>query len=266
MGCGCSLGVIRIWPNARLPPRFFQNFKLGKKLGEGAFGQVRLTTRISTGATYAVKIMDVRRSGDVAQLHHTLGREARSESQLLGEVSGHPHVVALYETYLETPGLFYMIMQRCFGSLMDSLCDMPKLAECKLRRMFRQMLSGIGACHDARIVHRDIKLDNFLYGGEDQETIKLSDFGLAAKIPSSGYLKGVSGTAPYMSPEMLAKKSYSTQTDVWSFASTVYVILYGDVPYSPSQPSPAAVKKALTGVSCRVEAQLAETQQANRKA
>ena len=109
-----------------------------------------------------------------------------------------------YETYLETPGLFYMIMQRhgftscpsheahtlmstptppppqkkkeekrkkcvtgrvqrfiacllhgifdslftslarCFGSLMDSLCDMPKLAECKLRRMFRDLGANVG--------------------------------------------------------------------------------------------------------------------------
>ena len=78
-------------------------------------------------------------------------------------------------------------------------------------------------------------MDNFLYGGVFQDTIKLSDLGLAVRVPARGWVKGastvkayseaptrgVSGTAPYMSPEMLMRKRYSTQTDVWSFASTV---------------------------------------------
>jgi len=243
MGCVCARSAA-VEPLEPTSGQFFQNFKLGRKLGEGAFGQVRITTRISTGETYAVKIMDVRRSGDDSAMDTQILREARTESQLLGRVSGHPHVVALYETYLETPGLFYMIMERCNGSLMDSLCDMPKLTETNLRRMFRQMLLGIGACHAAKIIHRDIKLDNFLYGGERWRTIKLSDFGLAIKMPRGG-VKGVSGTAPYMSPEMLGRRKYDMKTDVWSFASTAYVILYGDVPYSPVHPSGPAVKKAI---------------------
>lgn len=242
MGCVSSASVT---PLDTAEGQFFQHYKLGKKLGEGAFGQVRLTTRMDSGEMYAVKIMDVRSSRDVERLDQDILREAKNEARLLKEVSGHPNVVALHETYLESPGLFYMIMERCYGSLMDSLCDMPKLTEIWLRRMFRQMLLGIGACHNAGIVHRDIKLDNFLYGGMFQDIIKLSDMGLAVKLPRSGYVKGVSGTAPYMSPEMLARKKYNTQTDVWSFASTVYVILYGDVPYSPSQPTAASVKKAI---------------------
>eukprot|EP00435_Cladocopium_sp_Y103_P034036 s1336_g8.t1 len=282
MGCTSSGAVV---PLETSEGQFFQRYKLGKKLGEGAFGQVRLTTRIDSGEMYAVKIMDVRNSSDDTRLDSEILREARSEARLLSEVSGHPNVVALHETYLESPGLYYMIMERCYGSLMDSLCDMPKLTEGRLRRMFRQMLLGIGACHNARIVHRalayrvivglgfgwsavfghfegifnsralipghvtDVKLDNFLYGGLFQETIKLSDLGLAVKLGKRGYVKGVSGTAPYMSPEMLARKRYTTQTDVWSFASTVYVILYGDVPYCPSQPTAASVKKAIVNAS-----------------
>ena len=38
-----------------------------------------------------------------------------------------------------------------------------------------------------------------------EETIKLSDLGLAVKLGKRGFVKGVSGTAPYMSPEMLAR-------------------------------------------------------------
>ncbi|CAE8605924.1 unnamed protein product, partial [Polarella glacialis] len=100
-----------------------------------------------------------------------------------------------------------------------------------------------------RIVHRDIKLDNFLYGGHLQRTVKLADFGLAAKMPRKGYMKGVSGTAPYMSPEMLTNVGYDTQTDNWSFAATTYIILFGDCPYSPKEATAAAVKKAIIQAS-----------------
>ena len=62
-------------------------------------------------------------------------------------------IILRHETYLEAPGLFYLIMERCHGSLMDRLCDMPQLTESSLRSMFRQMLLGIGACHQAKIVH-----------------------------------------------------------------------------------------------------------------
>eukprot|EP00913_Durusdinium_trenchii_P013545 g12715.t1 len=193
MGCVSSASVT---PLDTAEGQFFQHYKLGKKLGEGAFGQVRLTTRMDSGEMYAVKIMDVRSSRDVERLDQDILRRAKNEARLLKEVSGHPNVVALHETYLESPGLFYMIMERCYGSLMDSLCDMPKLTEIWLRRMFRQMLLGIGACHNAGIVHR-------------------------------------------------ALNATGAVLDVWSFASTVYVILYGDVPYSPSQPTAASVKKAI---------------------
>lgn len=137
------------------------------------------------------------------------------------------------------------------------------------------MLSGIGACHDARIVHRAVaahmsqrkqcwvrgilclwpclaslafeETSNWITSCTAARTKRPSSCPTSGLLPKSLRLatsraawastqrvafalgsglcqtlaSGVSGTAPYMSPEMLAKKSYSTQTDVWSFASTV---------------------------------------------
>lgn len=249
MGCGCSLlGPDETTLVGKIEGengRFFRTYKLGNKLGEGAFGQVRMCTRIGSGQEYAVKIMDVRRNGRDSNLDPAILKDARDEAHLLSTLAGHSHIVMLYESFLEQPGLFYMVMELCSCSLMDRLCDMPKLSEVDMSTMFREMLLGIDACHQVKIIHRDIKLDNFLYGGHNNKSIKLADFGLAVKLPRRGYMKGVSGTAPYMSPEMLAEIGYDTQTDVWSLAATAYIILYGDCPYSPKEATAAAVKKAI---------------------
>lgn len=227
--------------------KFFKNYKLGEKLGEGAFGQVRAASKIGNDVEYAVKIIDCRKDGRDDNINQPFLKDARQEARLLRAIpQDNCNVVSLFDSFMEAPGLFYMVMERCYGSLTDRLFEMPKLREVDLSIMFRQMLLGVLACHEMLIVHRDIKLDNFLYGGEERRTVKLADFGLAAELGSkAGLLKGVSGTAPYMSPEMLGCKGYNQQTDIWSFAATVYIILFGDCPYSPKEPTPAAVKEAI---------------------
>eukprot|EP00931_Biecheleriopsis_adriatica_P016648 TRINITY_DN12223_c0_g1_i1.p1 TRINITY_DN12223_c0_g1~~TRINITY_DN12223_c0_g1_i1.p1 ORF type:complete len:475 (+),score=79.52 TRINITY_DN12223_c0_g1_i1:123-1547(+) len=244
MGCGCSSGNKKTVVLEGNSGSFFRDYKLGAKIGAGAFGQVRAALGNEDGAQYAVKIIDVRHEGTDQVLKKSFLDEARQECKLLGLVAGSENVVMLHECYLEQPGIIYMVMERCFGSLMDRLCHFPNMTEAQMSTMFREMLRGLQALHEVNIVHRDVKLDNFLLGGPNRMTVKLADFGLSAEL-TQGSLTGVSGTALYMSPEMLAGGSYNTQTDIWSFASTAYVILFGDSPYSPKDATPAAAKEAI---------------------
>ena len=59
------------------------------------------------------------------------------------------------------------------------------LEEAFAQKLFKQMIEAVHYCHQIKIVHRDIKLENFLID-LDQETntiqIKLTDFGLSKKI------------------------------------------------------------------------------------
>merc|ERR1719215_1176005 len=125
---------------------------------------------------------------------------------------------------------------------------MTSMMETDLTRIFREMLCGIEHVHSCGIAHRDIKPDNFLFGEEEGcegEVVKLCDFGLAAKVPKGGLLKGVYGTAPYMSPEMLLNSGYDQGTDVWSYGATCYLMVHGDFPYSPREGTAPAMKKAI---------------------
>uniref|UniRef100_A0A7S0FV85 Protein kinase domain-containing protein n=1 Tax=Pyrodinium bahamense TaxID=73915 RepID=A0A7S0FV85_9DINO len=229
--------------------RFKDCFQLGEKLGEGTYGQVRVARQRNTPMEHAVKIIDVRERGtegeDTSETEGDVLRKAQQEIKAWRHIGRHEHCVALIQSFVEE-SLVYMVMEKCACSLMDRLVSMPMMTEGDLACTFREMLLGISHIHSKMIVHRDIKPDNFLYGGPLSQTVKLCDFGLAKRLPKAGgKLKGRYGTAPYMSPEMLAREGYDRSTDVWSFAATAYLMIFGDFPYMPKEASPSAMKQAI---------------------
>jgi serine/threonine protein kinase len=128
---------------------------------------------------------------------------------------------------------------------MQGLENMPELTERHLAGVLSQMLTGIAHCHSLKVVHHDIKPDNFLFSGDSRHkdaVVKLADFGMAKCMPKQGKLSGVRGTAPYMCPEMLMGGGHDEKADVWSFAVTAYVLLFGEFPYMALQESVQAVK------------------------
>lgn len=235
MGCNSSLAVDCSLPSEEV---FHAKYKLGAKLGEGNFGQVRLATSI-TGSTFAVKV-----------LHHvkTAGGYTLKESQevfhgesaLWQKVNSHKNVVQFFEAF-GPKDTHYIVMEACKCSVLDGLKNQRLLME-DLSRVFREMALGLAHCHAANVVHRDVKPDNFLLGGASGQQIKLTDFGLAAVLPQKRNLQAVAGTPPYMSPELLGSQGYDEKTDVWSLGVTVYVMLFGVFPYMPKERSGDAMK------------------------
>jgi serine/threonine protein kinase len=177
----------------------------------------------------AVKIIDLRADiyDEVANKQKL--RAARHEAAIWRRLGKHENLVTLHEVFVDL-SLYFMVMEKCECSVMSRLTDMPNTNESDLAGVFSNMLAALAHLHLQRIAHRDIKPDNYLYGGHDN-TIKLCDFGMAAILPKSGKLYGRCGTAPYMSPEMVGDAAYSTKTDIWSLGVTCYLMLYGKFPY-----------------------------------
>jgi len=205
------------------PDAFQAEYKLGKKLGEGNFGQVRVATARSSKEVRAVKIIDGRPPSyvcsDGSDAADKTMEQARREAELMKLVAGHKHCLQLFATF------------QCNSSY--------------LARLFRDILLGIAHVHSLNIVHRDIKPCNILFGGKDGETVKLCDFGMAEELPASGGFTAHCGTAPHMSPEVVSMKSYAFKTDVWSTGVTAYMLLYGVFPYMPKDKAPMSMKKAI---------------------
>lgn len=231
---------------------FLANFILGVRLGQGSFGQVRDVTQLLGGpssmldgmdGSKAVKILRTRNSCNM-KTTAKLQANARKEAGLWKSISAHPNCVRLHDQFFEKNFCFF-VMEKCSCGLFQALDTMGDITDQGLGNIFAQMLQGIAHCHRADIVHRDIKHDHFLMGGENGRTVKLADFGLAAALPQSGYFTGTVGTLPYMCPEMLRIERYDEKADVWSFAVVVYAMVFGQFPYMPRQRDTKSVRQAI---------------------
>jgi len=122
---------------------------------------------------------------------------------------------------------------------------MSDVGEGDLAHVLRSMLLGIGHVHSRGVVHRDVKPHNFFLGGECGQIVKLGDFDMAGAVPN-GLMFDIVGTAPYMSPEMVKQEGYDERTDIWSLGVTIYLMLYGDFPYIPAQPTDESMMEAIS--------------------
>jgi serine/threonine protein kinase len=212
MGCASSSFLSR--------QNIHEVYSFHEKLGQGTYGQVRSCTHRDTRLPHAVKIIDL--DGSRQQKADT-----KSEAMLWKRVGKHANVVSLLETYSDA-AFQYFVMERCERSLCDMLVNKERLREVDLLSTFRQMLLGLQQCHSMHVVHRDVKPANFLVSADG--SVKICDFGLACLEEPDGNF-GITGTAPFMSPEMLLGFAYDRKTDIWSCGATAYLMLYGQYPY-----------------------------------
>merc|ERR1719191_2650584 len=96
----------------------------------------------------------------------------------------------------------------------------------------RQMLRAVGYLHSHNVVHRDLKLENFLYESPaDSAQLKLIDFGFAKIWDPSTLMMASCGSIAYVSPDVLLGKGYTSKCDLWSLGVIVWMLLVGYPPF-----------------------------------
>jgi calcium-dependent protein kinase len=200
-----------------------QDYKVERHvLGSGASGPVHLAKRGTR--EYAVKSFRKR------------GLTPEAKAELRGEVDvylklDHPHVARLEDVY-ETERELHLVMELMSGGeLYTRLAQRRHYSEADAAQTCRQMLLAVAYLHAHNIVHRDLKLENFLYERQDTEHLKLIDFGFA-KYHERGSTKmsRSCGSLHYIAPEVL-KHSYDEKADMWSIGVIVYMLLTGNPPF-----------------------------------
>ncbi|XP_051211121.1 putative cyclin-dependent kinase F-2 [Lolium perenne] len=196
-------------------------------LGKGNFGVVVKARHRATGNTVAIKSLGCTDDDTATDAGQMLLREARF---LTEASSGNPHVVGSHGLVLDPATSNHCLVMEYVGpkNLADFLAaGRPPLPEATVRAFVRQLLAGANTMHKRRIVHRDIKPANVLVG-EDEETVKICDLGLAMSLAMERQPYGRAGTASYMAPEVLLwKPDYDGRVDAWSLGCVMAEMLTG---------------------------------------
>ena len=150
----------------------FGEYVLGQTLGEGEFGKVKLGWKELGRIQVAIKL--IRRE--------TLNGNPSRLPKIYREVTilrglEHPNIVKLHEM-IETPQYIGIILEYASGGeLFDYILNHRYLKDITARKLFAQLVSGVGYLHKKGIVHRDLKLENLLL--DRSKNIVITDFGFA---------------------------------------------------------------------------------------
>jgi serine/threonine-protein kinase len=208
-------------------------YVLRDPLGEGGMGSVFLADQPALERTVAIKVLHPRLAGCRAH-----AEQMREEAVAASRVRS-PHCVAVIDCSTLPDGTPYLVMEYVPGRSLEQLIAEEPLSLARTIDLFDQVLRGLGAAHDAGIVHADVKSDNFLVessGGRDHVT--LIDFGLArlAGSPTCVELEDgaaiVSGTPEYMAPEVVGGAAPTRASDLYGAGAILYELLTGATPFA----------------------------------
>ncbi|XP_074893907.1 inactive serine/threonine-protein kinase PLK5-like isoform X2 [Buteo buteo] len=184
-------------------------YKRGRLLGEGTFGRCYQLTEVASGRVYAAKVIPRVRLAMVG-----IGERVEREQELHSRLR-HRHIVRLHGHFADSSHV-YLLLEYCSRrSLADILRARGRLTEPEVRYYLRQIISGLRYLHGQGIVHRDLKLSNFLV--TEQMQVKIGDLGLAQREAPAGRRWGaLCGTPGYLAPEVLDRKGHGVPSDVWA--------------------------------------------------
>ncbi len=197
-----------------------------RELGHGSMATVYLVRDSRDGSHVALKLLDPRLGGSIAE--ERFKREVRVVSSLQ-----HPHILPLHESGRWQETLYYTMPFIDGVSLRRRIDQEGALPVEEACRLTTEIADALQHAHDRGVVHRDVKPDNVLL--RDGHAI-VADFGVARAIYSvvdSTIITGAGlaiGTPAYMSPEQLSGGSVDHRSDIYSLGCVFFEMLAGERP------------------------------------
>lgn len=206
-----------------------------RQLGAGAYATVWLAIDETSREQAAIKVVSDSRYFAPAVYEYNLTKHL-----------SHPNIcrtLACFKTQAQSVMLVQTYAMQ--GDLFSRIVPEIGMGSDQIRKYFTHVLDGVAYLHENGIVHRDIKPENIVV--DENDVAKLCDFGMADyelhKV-SHG-----SGTAPFMSPEILAfKGAFTAQRchDIWALGVSLFVMMTGDFPWMKASPADVEFRSFLS--------------------
>ncbi len=229
------------------------DYEIKGVIGEGGTGVVYRGRHVASDKPVAIKILHDRGSQKKDVVEQFIG-EARATSRIR-----HPNVIDVDDLGTTPDGTVFVAMEYLEGeSLWSRLRQVQRLPLFEAINILRQVARGLGAAHEAGIVHGGLKpADIFLCRRkgrrrivrrskaqgmrlvvepeESFDLVKLLDFGMARFLdlaPGEPARAGaVSSTLHYLSPEQAQGQPADQRSDVYSLGAVFYEMVTGTVPF-----------------------------------
>lgn len=204
-----------------------ERYEVGRLLGKGTFGKVHYAKNLESNESVAIKMMDKDKV-----LKAGLSEQIRREITTMRLVA-HKNIVELHEVMATRNNIYFVMEYVKGGELFDKIGKSGKLTEAAAHKYFQQLIGAVDYCHSRGVYHRDLKPENLLL--DENENLKVSDFGLSALSESKGQdglLHTTCGTPAYVAPEVISKTGYDgAKSDIWSCGVVLFVLVAGYLPF-----------------------------------
>lgn len=227
-------------------------FKFQGTLGQGAYGQVYLVTRKTSGIQYALKVLEKDHIVKYDKIESVF-----RERDIGQDLCGHPNIVQFEATFQDSDNLYFLLEYAEKGSLQGLLKTFKTLSADLARFYAAEIVSALHFMHEKKIAHRDLKPDNILL--DKKYHAKVTDFGDSKQFieedenpeeeaidesdernslfddpderrgqqPRGSFV----GTPLYVAPEMLSDNVSSPASDLWALGCIIYQCRVGEVPF-----------------------------------
>ncbi|MCA9212006.1 MAG: serine/threonine protein kinase [Planctomycetales bacterium] len=217
----------RIDPTSRIGEKV-GDYQLVEVLGSGANGSVYRARHEKLDRDFAIKVL----APTGANIDRSLER-FHSELKAIGRLD-HPNIVRATNAS-ESNGEHFLVMEFVDGIDASTLVRRQSpLAVADAVEIAVQAARGLAVAHAQRMVHRDVKPSNLLFGYDG--VVRVLDLGLVsiADDNDAAFTALARGTADYMAPEQWDNyDAVDDKADIYSLGCTLYKLLLGNAPFVP---------------------------------
>ncbi|XVF45589.1 hypothetical protein PTKIN_Ptkin02bG0218300 [Pterospermum kingtungense] len=208
-----------------------RHLKFENKVASGSYGDLYKGTYCSQEV--AIKVLKPER------INTDMQKEFAQEVFIMRKVR-HKNVVQFIGACTKPPSLCIITEFMSGGSVYDYLHKQKGVFKLpSLLKVAIDVSKGMNYLHQNNIIHRDLKAANLLM--DENEVVKVADFGVARVKAQSGVMTAETGTYRWMAPEVIEHKPYDHKADVFSFGIVLWELLTGKLPYEYLTPLQAAV-------------------------
>lgn len=201
--------------------------KIGKytitknQIGRGAFSTI-YKGYDNNGNVFAIKEVSIAGKKKVEE-------NVKKELNILKRLN-HNNIVQIHDYFFDNQNkIIYIIMDYYKNGDFSNFIKGKVLKEIFAKKYMSQLKNGLKYLYENNIMHRDLKPHNILL--DDNNDIKIADFGFARYVKDDMLINTLCGTPIYMAPEIIKHKKYTNKSDLWSLGIIMYEMIYGKLPF-----------------------------------